>query len=164
MLEKFGVETYRTAVNEILDHGERIARARLAELPKGTWTAEDYLDDDGIDKDTLIKLKCTVTISEDEFIIDWSGSHPPTKGPMNLPFGETLGVSTLAFKGITTPDTPANDGNFRPVKVICAGKRIPARSTPTTYLHWLGWVNDSRGHLEGTLASLARSNPCVFWW
>jgi N-methylhydantoinase B/oxoprolinase/acetone carboxylase alpha subunit len=29
LVDKFGVETYEHAVREILDHGERLARARL---------------------------------------------------------------------------------------------------------------------------------------
>src|SRR5207248_11366165 len=44
LVEKFGVETFELAVEEILDHGERLARSRLAKLPKGTWTAVDYAD------------------------------------------------------------------------------------------------------------------------
>jgi N-methylhydantoinase B len=80
--------------------------AHLAELPKGTWTAEDYADDDGIDKDTMLKLKVTVTISDDEFIVDWTGSQPATKGPMNLPIGLTMGVSGLAFKASPRPMSP----------------------------------------------------------
>ncbi len=53
LVEKFGLDTFEEAVEEILDHGERISRARLAELPKGTWSAEDWVDDDGIDTDLL---------------------------------------------------------------------------------------------------------------
>ena len=63
MAERFGLDTLLEAIEAILDHGERISRARLAELPKGTWTAEDFVDDDGINRDQLLKLKCTVTIN-----------------------------------------------------------------------------------------------------
>ena len=75
LVEKFGVDTYEQAIEEILDHGERVARARLAELPKGSWTAEDWLDDDGVEKDTMLKLKATVTITDEEMIVDWTGSQ-----------------------------------------------------------------------------------------
>ena len=98
MAERFGLDTLLEAIEEILDHGERISRARLAQLPKGSWTAADYADDDGINRDTMLKLNCTVTITDDEFIVDWTGSHPRTHGPMNLPIGLTTGVSGLAFK------------------------------------------------------------------
>ena len=117
LVNKFSVETFELAVEEILDHGERLTRSRLANLPRGTWTAEDFVDDDGINKDRLVKLVVTVTIGEDEVVIDFTGSDPATDGPINIPIGCTIGVCALAFKAITTPDTPANEGNFRPLRV-----------------------------------------------
>ena len=137
MAERFGLDTLLQAIEEILDHGERISRNRLAELPKGTWTAEDYVDDDGINRDELLKLRCTVTITDDEFIVDWTGSQPTTQGPMNVPIGLTTGVSGLAFKGVTTPDYPANSGHYRPLKVIAPeGEIMHATSPAPTFTIW----------------------------
>ena len=137
LVTRFGLDTYHEAIEAIFDHGERLARARLAELPNGTWEAEDWADDDGIDLDTMLKLKVKVTITDDEFIVDWSGSNPATMGPMNLPIGLTEGVTGLAFKGITTPDTPANYGNYRPLKVIApAGEMMHAIPPAPTFTVW----------------------------
>ena len=139
LVERFGLDLFREAVEAILDHGERMSRARLAELPNGTWTAEDWADDDGIDRDTMLKLKVTVTVTDDEFIVDWSGSNPATRGPMNMPIGLTEGVSGLAFKGITTPDSPANAGNYRPLKVIAPpGEIMHAVPPAPTFTVWAG--------------------------
>ena len=139
MAERFGIDTLLTAIEEILDHGERISRNRLAQLPKGTWEAEDFADDDGIRRDEMLKLKCTVTVTDDEFIVDWTGSHPRTYGPMNLPIGLTTGVSGLAFKGITTPDYPANSGHYRPLKVIAPpGTLVHALPPAPTFTLWAG--------------------------
>jgi N-methylhydantoinase B len=139
LIEKFGPDTFDEAVEAILDHGERIARARLAELPQGTWSAEDYVDDDGIDKETLVKLKATVTVTGEEMVVDWTGSDPAVKGPINLPIGLTTGICALVFKGITTPDTPANEGNFRPLRVIAPEGSIMHALTPApTFTLWTG--------------------------
>ncbi|WP_019119072.1 hydantoinase B/oxoprolinase family protein [Brevibacillus massiliensis] len=137
LVEKFGLETFNAAAQEILNHGERIARARLAALPKGTWTAEDWVDDDGVDKDTMLKIMVTVTVTDTEFIVDFTGTHEAVKGPVNLPLGLTEGVSALAFKGLTTPDSPANDGNFRPLKVIApVGSLVNAQPPVATFTIW----------------------------
>ena len=137
LLEKFGPETYQLATEQILDHGERVARARLAELPKGTWSAEDWVDDDGIDKETMVKIKATVTISDDEMVVDFTGSDPATKGPINVPIGMTMGIGALVFKAITTPDLPANDGNFRPLRVIAPpGSLMHAVAPAPTFTMW----------------------------
>lgn len=155
LIGRFGVETFQATVEEILDHGERIARARLADLPKGTWEAEDYADDDGIDRDTILKLKVKVTITDDEMIVDWTGSQPATRGPMNLPLGLTQGVSALAFKGITTPDTPANEGNYRPLRVIApAGEMMHAIPPAPTFTVWAALLAP-----EVILKALAQGMP-----
>jgi N-methylhydantoinase B len=141
LVGRFGSETYELAVEEILNHGERIARARLERLPKGTWSAEDYLDDDGVDRGRLVKLRVTVTITDHEMVIDWSGSDPATAGPINLPIGATIGVCALCFKALTTPDTPANEGNFRPLRVEappgCVMHAVPPAPTFTLWTDML---------------------------
>ncbi|MCY3934636.1 MAG: hydantoinase B/oxoprolinase family protein [Chloroflexi bacterium] len=155
MAERFGIDTLYEAIEAILDHGERISRNRLAELPKGTWTAEDYVDDDGINRDEMLKLKCTVTITDDEFIVDWTGSHPTTQGPMNVPIGLTTGVSGLAFKGVTTPDYPANSGHYRPLKVIAPeGEIMHATSPAPTFTIWASLLAP-----EVVLKALAQGMP-----
>ena len=137
LVARFGIDTYREAVTEILDHGERLAHAGLAKLPKGTWTAHDFLDDDGIDTDRLVKMQATVTVSDREMIVDWSGSDSAVKGPINLPIGSTMGISALVFKAITTPDSPANAGNFRPLKVIAPeGCVMHAQPPAPTFTLW----------------------------
>ena len=139
LVKKFGLETFTQATAQILDHGERLARARLAALPKGSWSAEDWVDDDGIDKETMLKIKATVTISEDELLVDFSGSSAAVKGPVNIPIGLTMGVGALIFKAITTPDTPANDGNFRPLRVEAPpGSLMHAVPPAATFTLWPG--------------------------
>ena len=139
LVKKFGLDTFTQATEHILDHGERLARARLATLPKGTWTAEDWVDDDGIDKDTMLKIKATVTISDDEMLVDFTGSSAAVKGPVNIPIGLTMGVGALIFKAITTPDTPANEGNFRPLRVEApAGSLMHAVPPAATFTLWPG--------------------------
>src|SRR5690606_38951314 len=66
ILDKFGKPTVDAAIEWIIADGEARVRSALAELPKGSWTAEDWLDDDGITDDP-IRMKCTVTVTDDEF-------------------------------------------------------------------------------------------------
>jgi N-methylhydantoinase B len=138
IVERFGKDVFKQACKEIQDHGERLARAGLAKLPKGTWTAHDFVDDDGIDE-RLVRMECTVTISDDEMLVDWSASDPQVKGPINLPYGMTLALSSLIFKALTTPETPATAGNFRPLRVIAPEGNLMHASAPApTFTLWTG--------------------------
>ena len=53
-VERFGKEHQAGVRKGPSDHGERLARLALATLPKGTWTAHDFVDNDGVDLDRMI--------------------------------------------------------------------------------------------------------------
>ncbi|MER6525823.1 aldehyde dehydrogenase family protein [Streptomyces sp. NPDC001508] len=48
---KHGADVLVSAMGSINDHGERLARLGLARLPRGTWSATDIVDSDGVDTD-----------------------------------------------------------------------------------------------------------------
>jgi N-methylhydantoinase B len=156
IIDEYGLEVYEAAIKQIMDHGERLARRTLSELPTGTWSAEDYMDGDGVD-DRLVKMKATVTVTPDEMVVDWTGSDPAVKGPINLPFGQTVGVASLVFKAVTTPLTPATDGNFRPLRVIAPpGSLMHAMPPVATFTLWTGLLAG-----EVILKALAQGMPAL---
>ena len=137
--EKYGVDTLMAAMSNISDHGERLSRAAVARLPKGSWTAIDYVDTDGIVMDELVAMKVTVTVEDDRMIIDWTATDKPAAGPINMPIGLTIAASRLAFKALTTPDTPICAGNFRNLEVLTTpGSLMHAEPPMPTFTLWTG--------------------------
>lgn len=118
LIDKYGPETVKECIEKMYDYGERMTRLAIQKMPDGTWTAEDYLDNNGIDLDKTIPIKVTVTIQDSDITLDFSGSAPEQGGPMNGLWISTLANARAAVKALTTPDLPANEGCFRPVKVI----------------------------------------------
>ncbi len=118
LLRKYGIETIDTIINEMYDYSERIARLAIEEIPDGTWTAEDYIDNNGIDLDKPILTKVTVTVKGSDIIVDLSGSDPEQRGPINGLWVTTLSAARSAVKALTNPNLPANEGFNRPVTVI----------------------------------------------
>jgi N-methylhydantoinase B len=114
--EKFGGAQLEEAIQRILAHGEAQVREGLTKLPRGTWTAEDLVDDDGI-TDTPVPIKVKVSIDDDGMHCDFAGSSPAVRGPINMPFGLTETVCKLVLKSLTTPNEPSNAGHFRPLTV-----------------------------------------------
>jgi N-methylhydantoinase B len=80
--EKYGVGALRESMTVMLDRAERAALARLAELPPGEYSAEIWIDDDGL-TDEPIPIRVKVTIDENNFIADFTGSSPQVPGPIN---------------------------------------------------------------------------------
>lgn len=155
MAAKYGADTLVAAMAAINDHGERLARHALARLPKGTWTAHDFVDSDGIDLDRMIKMNVTVTVTDDEMIIDWTGSDRDVRGPINLPVGQTAAFCSLIFKALTTPDTSVVAGNFRPLRIITEpGSVMHAVPPMPTFTLWTALIGG-----EVVLKALAQGMP-----
>ena len=137
---RYGQDTINEAVGMILTHGEERTREALLELPQGTWSATDVLDDDGID-DQPVKMQVTVTIADGEFVVDFKGSASATAGPVNMPFGATLAMCKVALKALTTPDEPSTGGHMRPLRVLAEPGTLFHAVTPApTFTLWTGIV------------------------
>jgi N-methylhydantoinase B len=131
-----GLDAYEESVTAILDHGEALACRGLAELPKGTYFAEDWMDDDGLSEDPIY-VCVTVTINDETFIADFTGSAPQVQGPINCTRTRLHSACRAIFKAITDPHTPANDGWFRPLRVICPeGTVFTARRPAPVSTYW----------------------------
>ena len=153
--KKYSAETLKTAMKAINEHGERLARIALAKLPKGSWTAFDFADNDGVDLDRPIKMNVTVTVTDDEMIMDWTGSEKNVRGPINLPRGMTEAFCSLVFKALTTPDSPVVAGNFAPLRIITEeGSVMEAVAPQPTFVLWTGLLGG-----EVILKALAQGMP-----
>jgi N-methylhydantoinase B len=144
LCEKYGRDTVLTAIESLLDYGETMARQELAKLPKGTFEAEDWIDDDGIGNGPF-PVRVKVTISDDEFVADFTGSHPQVPGPINnTRTGLTSGVRAV-FKALTNPEIPASGGSFRPVRTICPDGTVFTAKRPapvSTYWETMLYATD----------------------
>ncbi len=111
LAEKYSVETFEAAMASFMDHGEKIALAELAKLPKGTFELTEEQDDG-----QMFNVK--ITISDAEFVIDLRDNPDQDSGPSNAGRDDTLVSMQVIFKALTDPTSPANEGSFRPLKVL----------------------------------------------
>jgi len=116
LVSKYGRETVLTAFAEVQDYVERLTRQRVAELPDGTWEAEDHIDYDPDRDEGLVPVKVKLTIAGDKLHYDLSGSHPAAGSFLNSSFGSsTSGV--VAGTKTFFPDVPLNSGFYRVLDV-----------------------------------------------
>ena len=108
---KYGVNTFKTAMSSFMDFGEASALAELKGLPKGTFELSEDQDDGRV-------YNAKITITDDEFIVDLRDNPDQDDGPTNTSHDGTVICAQMVFKSLTDPDTPANDGSFRPLKVL----------------------------------------------
>lgn len=102
---------------ELLDRSERMTRLALAEIPDGTYRAVDWLDNDGVELDKAIRIEVAVTIRGDAIHIDFTGTSPQVRGPLNCVPSGSLAAACWAVRALTDPRIPTNAGCFRPISL-----------------------------------------------
>lgn len=114
LLDDYGDATVATCLVELKARAARMMRAQIAELPQGTVSAEDWLDNDGI-VDTPLKIALDLTIDGDRMVMDFSRSSPACAGPVNISRSTAIAACYVALKHIFG-EVPANAGVLEPVE------------------------------------------------
>jgi N-methylhydantoinase B/oxoprolinase/acetone carboxylase alpha subunit len=117
LINKYGKEIFTQTVDDLLDYSERRMRAELKEIPNGYYDFEDYIENDGIE-DKTFTIKANVYVEDEEVIVDYTGTSPQARGPINATYGVSVSAAYNALLHITDPEIPKNSGCFRPIKVV----------------------------------------------
>ncbi|WP_067182335.1 hydantoinase B/oxoprolinase family protein [Microtetraspora niveoalba] len=118
LCRRHGADLVAAVAQDRLDYTERRLRNCIEEIPDGEYFAEGFLDEDGIDRDTKVWLRCTVKVSGSDMVFDFAGSSPQTAGPYNAVPAAICAAAYLITKCVTDPDIPQNEGAFRPVRIV----------------------------------------------
>ncbi len=138
LLDRYGRDEVLAAIANIMDQSEAAARLRTRSIPDGTYEAESFMDDDGVDIGRRVPIKVKVVKRGDEMTVDLSQVSPQVRGFYNS--GATTGYSCaqVAYKCLTSPtDYPINEGSFRPLKVILAPGSVVSAVKPAAMRWWM---------------------------
>jgi N-methylhydantoinase B len=116
LTERYGHETVRGAMTEIMARTEAKVRDAIRAVPDGVYPFEDFMDDCGRGTDPM-RLVVAVTVRGDEILIDFDGTGPQTESGMNSYLNYTRSYCYAAVKCLTDPYGPQNDGVFRPLRI-----------------------------------------------
>ena len=86
MIKRFGIETFREGIPELLNYAENQARAIVRNLPNGKYEFWDYIDEDAVNG-WPCRIKLTLVIEDETLILDFTGSDPQLESSMNIPTG-----------------------------------------------------------------------------
>ncbi|MEM1732241.1 MAG: hydantoinase B/oxoprolinase family protein [Desulfurococcaceae archaeon] len=134
LVDKYGLDAVLTAMERIIEDGERYARIRLRELPKGVFEAEDYIDAAIASSDKPIYVRARVEITDEGFVVDFTGSSRQVPSPINSPYPATVAGVKEVYMAIIDPHVTPNAGLFKPLKVIAPQGSIfnPVKPAPTS--------------------------------
>ncbi|HUK58023.1 MAG TPA: hydantoinase B/oxoprolinase family protein [Stellaceae bacterium] len=138
LVERYGRDEVAAAIAAIMDQCETKARERTRSIPNGTYEAESYMDDDGIDVGKRVPIKVKVNVADDEMTIDLSDVSQQVRGFFNSGATTGLGCTQVAYKCVTSPrDYPINDGSFRSLKSIVPAGRVVSATRPAPMRQWM---------------------------
>lgn len=127
LFDRYGRETLDFYIDRLLDYTEERARAELERLPRGTFDAEGWLDDDGI-SDRPVYLKARVTLDGRSVRFDFTGSDRQRAAPMNSNLTQTFTACVYVLKCLLDPDIPVNEGLYQLIEVTApSGSAVNAR-------------------------------------
>ena len=84
LFERYGRDTVEGCFDAIIDNTtETFRREILAQIPDGTYVWEDYAEHDGVEPPRLHRQRITLTKTPERLVIDFTGTSPQAKGPIN---------------------------------------------------------------------------------
>jgi len=136
LLHRYGLNTVEACIHAVWDATEQEARAFVGKIPDGVYEAESFLDNDGRTLDVKLRIKVKVAITGEHMIVDFSQMNDQTPGPINSGYSGGLAAARVAFKCLTQPYAPVNEGCFRPLDLILPSGKILNAGSPAALGLW----------------------------
>jgi len=153
LFHKYGRDTVLGAIERIFDETETKCRNVVAQLADGVYEAESFFDDDGVTPDERVRIHAKVTVKSGKMTIDLSGCSAERKAAVN---SRTLAGARVAYKALTGPLDPVNEGSFRALDVVIPGGNIMMARYPAPMAAWSIFVPTV---VETIITSLASAMP-----
>jgi N-methylhydantoinase B len=118
LFARYGADVVLGYIDELFTRAETLTRRQIEAIPDGTYTFEDYLDNDGIDLDRAVKIAVAVAVQGSSMTFDFTGTSPQVRGPFNSVPASTMSAVYYAVRAISDPTIPNNGGCFRALEAI----------------------------------------------
>lgn len=171
---RYGVPRAKRAASDLLAYSEQMMRAFLKNVPPGSYAAEDFMDNDGVNEQPVrIAVKVTVnsrargrarqsrtprnTFARTWVTVDFSGTDPQVEGSINAVAAITFSACSYVFRCLLEEDVPATAGLMRPIEVIAPSGTVVNARPPAAVAG--GNVETSQRIVDVLLRALAQALP-----
>lgn len=133
LLRRYGREVVLEAIEKIFSQTEARCRAVIEKIPDGVYEAEALFGGHPIDNNEPVRLRVKVTVKGSDMNIDLTGCSLQRKAPVN---SRTLAGPRVAYKALTMPFDPVNEGSFRGLKIEIQEGNIMMAKYPAPMANW----------------------------
>jgi len=158
LVAKYGYSRVTRNMTNLLDYSERLMRAELKRLPEGEFSAEDFLDDDGI-TDRPIKIRATIRLDPKRASahVDFSGTDPQVAGSVNAVYAIAYSATFYVFRCFLPEDAAHTAGLMRAVELTIPEGTVVNALPPAAVAG--GNVETSQRIVDVLLRALAQLAP-----
>ena len=128
LLEEYGEEKITSALVELNESAAKLMKSYISDLPNGTYSAEDWLDNDGIIDESL-KIGLDIVIVNNRMTLDFSKTSTACDGPVNISRSTCIASCYVALKHIFR-EVPANAGVLDPIDFVIPNDSLLSVSRP----------------------------------
>ncbi len=156
LCREWGEKKISAGVLALRRYEEKITKLALRQLPRGRFSFEDFLDDDGFSGDP-VRIAVTLQISSRQVTVDFSRSAQQTRGPVNAPLAVTLSALAYVFRCLVLAITGEDCLSLAPIRLKTRKGSVVDARYPAPVAG--GNVETSQRLVDVLFGALARALP-----
>jgi N-methylhydantoinase B len=156
LLEAYGASKICFYFDALQTYSAQLMRQALLQIPDGTYSAQDYLDDDGFSGEP-VPLRVSIKIRRGKARVDFAGSSPACRGSVNAVMAITTSAVFYVFRCLLGEDVPACAGLLQPIEVLAPQGSVVNARAPSAVA--AGNVETSQRIVDVLLRALAKALP-----
>jgi N-methylhydantoinase A len=117
MFEQYGLGTVQSVMTGLIEYSEKRFRARLSDLPDGTFRGVDFVDHDG-HANRVYKIELSLTKKGDSLTYDFSRTSKQAPGFINCTKSGMIGGLFAGTLPMLAYDIPQNEGILNAIRIV----------------------------------------------
>src|SRR6266404_2871305 len=158
IVERYGFKEADLYATHLISYTAEMMRRVIRDLPDGVYEGEDFLDDDGYSDDP-VRIAVRIEIKDDRADVDFTGSAPQVRGPINAVEAITVSAVYYVFRCLIPMNVPASWGILQPITVTAPLGTVVNARAPAAVAG--GNVETSQRIVDTVLLALSKTGASV---
>ncbi len=121
IVTRYGLNEMLAQSIALIGYAKKLSEAAIRKIPNGRFTFGDVLDDDGQPDSPPIPIQATITITDQQIEVDFTGTATAVSGNLNAVPAITKSAVVYCLRcvalALMQTDIPMNHGAFAPLQI-----------------------------------------------
>ncbi len=113
-----GADGLAAYAGALIARSAQLTLQELRAIPPGRTCFVDYMDSDGVNLTTRLRIEVAISFADDVLTIDFTGTCPQAAGPFNATPSTVLAAASYVVRCITGSRIDTNAGCFTPIRLV----------------------------------------------